>query len=435
MFVMLEIRTQPADGFPQGLAPDIDLDAAERIALANGNQLLADYCADYRTLQGDDAPERPAMRESSVPLRWLDTALTDYDDDLTPEQLLRGKIHRATTQEQQIQDGTGFAMYVGVPAYNEAEEVPALVDSLRAQVVDAPVKLVVADNNSTDNTSEVVQARGGNVLVATKQGAGAARQVALDGTLGDTPVRPERTVFVETDADSIPRDGYLASVLQSFRQNRNMLVGVGPSEYTIPTESGEELHLVGGRAYGELLGTQSMRGYFETFGRQAQDYLLDSPYRYLVGPNTTFRGSLFTEHGLDYRTDGRWEVLDLGVRVQRAVPSSQAIRYVPGQHMDVSPRAILGESSVLTADRLNEIRALGYVGMFKKDGNGHNPFTTMKAVLADIDRETYGLDPNQKVVAVVPEDNLRTKVHDTLPAVHAATGQLIVGKVALLARV
>ena len=83
----------------------------------------------------------------------------------------------------------GKKISVVFPAYNEAENIQAAIREFRATgVVD---EVVVADNNSTDNTFQLAKKAGARVVTEKIQGYGAAMQRAMLEAKGDIIVSCE----------------------------------------------------------------------------------------------------------------------------------------------------------------------------------------------------------------------------------------------------
>lgn len=77
----------------------------------------------------------------------------------------------------------GKMVSVAMPAYNEEENIyQAVKDFLANPYVD---EVVVADNNSTDDTAELAEKAGARVVRERKQGYGYACQRALREARGD----------------------------------------------------------------------------------------------------------------------------------------------------------------------------------------------------------------------------------------------------------
>jgi hypothetical protein len=430
--------------YNETVTPQEQIQEALDLGYTTGNALLLDYCDQLIVAQNMTPPEELVRRRKELSDnvaegatdRWLDTALTGHDEEVPPAELVAAKIDRTIRQIHEHQAGAGFMCYVLVPALNEEESISDLIRSLRDQVSDTPLALVVADNNSTDGTAHLTRAEGGNVIPAARPGVGPARQCAIDHALMMSPTDFDHTILLQTDADCIVAPGCVQSAVDAFAAKPDMRVGVGPSIYVMPHEDGSVVRLSSGKDYGRLLGTKGIRAYFESLGRNAADYLIDEPFRYLIGPNTSFRASVLTETDLRYPDDGRWETLDLSIRLQRRFPSSSSIQYVQGQKVHVSSRAILGDRPYLTAERLTEIRQAGYVGMYRSEGVAITPEDTVRRVIRELDAQTYSLGEHEIVIAIADiRDSIQiaSAASRTTPALHAATGALLLNKIAIIA--
>jgi glycosyltransferase involved in cell wall biosynthesis len=88
---------------------------------------------------------------------------------------------------------------VVVPAYNESRFIEPALRSIRAQDFSGSIELIVVDNNSTDNTSEVARGYADRVLhYAEKQGASPARQHGAENARG------KNLVFIDADTAMSP---------------------------------------------------------------------------------------------------------------------------------------------------------------------------------------------------------------------------------------
>src|SRR5258707_5852623 len=91
-----------------------------------------------------------------------------------------------------------------IPAYNEAEYLPRLLDSIevaKSNYNGGPenVEVIVADNCSTDRTAEVAAARGARVVTVTKRRIAAARNGGGRAALG------EIVCFIDADSALHPQ--------------------------------------------------------------------------------------------------------------------------------------------------------------------------------------------------------------------------------------
>lgn len=111
-------------------------------------------------------------------------------------------------------------MSVVIPAFNEEKSLPACLQAIATQNHEGyTLELLVVDNNSTDNTSEVAKKYGARVVKETKQGYVFALNAGLMGASGD--------VIMVTDADTQVQKGWMIAGLMAFSDPQ--VVGVtGP---------------------------------------------------------------------------------------------------------------------------------------------------------------------------------------------------------------
>jgi len=98
---------------------------------------------------------------------------------------------------------------VVIPAYNEEKFLARTLTSLKAQKVDVPFEIIVADNNSTDDTVAIAKQFGARVVVATKKGVCAARQAGTEIARGE--------IIISTDADTVFPAGWLDNFYQALK--------------------------------------------------------------------------------------------------------------------------------------------------------------------------------------------------------------------------
>lgn len=136
-----------------------------------------------------------------------------------------------------------------IPALNEAESIGALLDSLPRSLYAA---VIVADNGSTDRTSEIARLHGAQVVTEPERGYGAACQRAIE-TLSDDI---DTVVFMQADATENPADA--ASLLAPIYDGRADLV-LG-SRVLGRAEAGA---LLPHQAFGNWLATRLIRVLFK----------------------------------------------------------------------------------------------------------------------------------------------------------------------------
>jgi cellulose synthase/poly-beta-1,6-N-acetylglucosamine synthase-like glycosyltransferase len=137
-----------------------------------------------------------------------------------------------------------------VPAHNEEASLPATLSSL-AQQQPPPDRVVVVADNCTDRTVEIARAHGADVFetVGNTHKKGGALNQALKRLL---PEQGENDVVMVMDADTVLDQGFLASAIRRFTDDRG-------------------LSAVGGVFYGEdghgLIG-QFQRNEYLRYGRE-----------------------------------------------------------------------------------------------------------------------------------------------------------------------
>jgi glycosyltransferase involved in cell wall biosynthesis len=101
-----------------------------------------------------------------------------------------------------------MSLWVVVPAYNEAARITATLDALAAQT-DRDFTLLVVDNNSLDRTTDVVRAFAGmpaQLIVEPHKGVGCAVDTGFRHAIAHGA-----TLLARTDADCLPRPGWVAA--------------------------------------------------------------------------------------------------------------------------------------------------------------------------------------------------------------------------------
>jgi glycosyltransferase involved in cell wall biosynthesis len=111
------------------------------------------------------------------------------------------------------------ALWVVVPAYDEAGRIGQTLDALAAQT-DTGFTLLVVDNGSTDGTAEIARRAGATVLVEPEKGVGCAVDTGFRYAIAHGATR-----LVRTDADCLPRPGWVAAARASFDAGAQMVCG------------------------------------------------------------------------------------------------------------------------------------------------------------------------------------------------------------------
>ncbi|MEM9052382.1 MAG: glycosyltransferase family 2 protein [Bacteroidota bacterium] len=146
-----------------------------------------------------------------------------------------------------------------IPAFNEEESIALVLGDIPQELVR---QVVVANNNSTDETSERAREAGAVVVDQPEQGYGAACLMAIDKSLNSIPP-PDIFVFLDADYSDHPEE-------------MNLLLE--------PILSGKAEMVIGSRALGEREEGSMMPQ--QVFGNKLATWLMKIIY-----------GSTFTDLG------------------------------------------------------------------------------------------------------------------------------------------
>ncbi len=103
-----------------------------------------------------------------------------------------------------------FDFSIIIPAYNEAAYLPQCLKSAQRQTGGFKIEIIVADNNSTDQTAAIAEAMGARVVRESRQGVGAARRAGVAAASGD--------YILNIDADTRLPPNYLEEVFKRFQK-------------------------------------------------------------------------------------------------------------------------------------------------------------------------------------------------------------------------
>ena len=116
------------------------------------------------------------------------------------------------------QKSTKPIVSVIIPALNEQNAVGYVLDEIPMNVVS---EVIVVDNGSVDNTSEVAKKKGATVLLEARKGYGSACLKAL-AYLEDSQTRPDIVVFLDADHSDYPEE--LPKLIQPIIDDKADLV-------------------------------------------------------------------------------------------------------------------------------------------------------------------------------------------------------------------
>jgi glycosyltransferase involved in cell wall biosynthesis len=115
---------------------------------------------------------------------------------------------------------------VVIPAYNEADYLPAALRSLRAQDFPGAVEVIVVDNGSTDGTADLARRLGARVVEEHGPGVSAARQRGTRAARGE--------IVVSTDADTVHPPDWLSRLDARFTADLATVAVADPCRYADP---------------------------------------------------------------------------------------------------------------------------------------------------------------------------------------------------------
>ena len=109
------------------------------------------------------------------------------------------------------------AVDVVIPAFNEEASLPSVLADIPTELVR---RVVVADNNSTDQTARVAARAGAEVVPARRQGYGSACLAGIEHLRATSP--PWAVVFLDADYSDHPEE--MASLLEPLHRGRAQMV-------------------------------------------------------------------------------------------------------------------------------------------------------------------------------------------------------------------
>ncbi|HBU07319.1 MAG TPA: hypothetical protein DEB09_04530 [Candidatus Magasanikbacteria bacterium] len=114
-----------------------------------------------------------------------------------------------------------------IPAYNEADILPACIEACQKQQGNFAYEIIVVDNNSTDNTYKIAEDFGVKVIKENIQGAGAARRAGTALAQGD--------FIINIDADTRLPEDFLVRINKIFLQDKKLVcLGARAMFYEVP---------------------------------------------------------------------------------------------------------------------------------------------------------------------------------------------------------
>ena len=111
-----------------------------------------------------------------------------------------------------------------IPAYNEEGYLPACLDAVIQNVAGKAIEIIVVDNNSTDNTKQVVSRYPGVTYVfEPRKGITRARQCGFLKASGD--------ILAYVDADTRPPPGWIEQIWEQYGARDDLACLSGPYSF------------------------------------------------------------------------------------------------------------------------------------------------------------------------------------------------------------
>lgn len=132
--------------------------------------------------------------------------------------------------------GQNLDLCVCIPARNEADRLPIVLDAIAAQNWPKPILVIVVINNSTDDSLAAVKQAStrhlGRLVLHAEfvtfppdlAHAGSARRLAMDSGLALLPNR-QNGVLISTDADTRPPPEWLTNIAHALSRGVDMVGG------------------------------------------------------------------------------------------------------------------------------------------------------------------------------------------------------------------
>jgi glycosyltransferase involved in cell wall biosynthesis len=176
-------------------------------------------------------------------------------------------------------------LWVVVPAYNEAARIGGTLGALAAQT-DTDFTLLVVDNSSTDGTAALAGGYAApfpvTVLVETEKGVGSAVDTGFRYAIAHGA-----TLIARTDADCLPRPGWVAAARQAFASGGGLVCGRIVARR-------DEHGPVGRAAFQSLVAVAAAFGRLRPANRTAE---YRAPYRMHAGNNMAITAELYQACG------------------------------------------------------------------------------------------------------------------------------------------
>lgn len=138
--------------------------------------------------------------------------------DLSPDHIRQEDYDLVSTKFKAISSDTPLVSVV-IIAYNEEKNLFKTLMSLAETQCQYPVEFIVANNNSTDRTQEIIDKCGVRSVFETSQGYPHARQAGHNIAKG--------IYIVSGDADTLYRPKWVEAMVKPFEKSKNVVCTYG----------------------------------------------------------------------------------------------------------------------------------------------------------------------------------------------------------------
>jgi hypothetical protein len=136
--------------------------------------------------------------------------------DLSPRSLTLG------SRARYLLFGSTLDVSVIIPTWNEEKYIPKCLRSLRRQMRNKPLEVIVVDGGSSDRTVEIAKKLADKVLVEPEKPVGAARNVGAEHASG--------TILAFIDADTMASQNWVDEIECTLETNPRAVGVTGPTE-------------------------------------------------------------------------------------------------------------------------------------------------------------------------------------------------------------
>lgn len=316
-----------------------------------------------------------------------------------------GIYHNFGNRNINPNNGTSYRIDVVVPVYNEERRLPALFDTFSKQQFGVNTHLIFSDNHSTDRTPQVVKSFGKDnvnpkLAVSLIDGSvpksiGSARRVGVECAL-DLRRDDEKQIVLFIDADTVfANRQYLNSILKEFKENPNLQVSFGPSEFkmsngTVIKPPAEVLRLM--RRY--ILWRS-----FNENNRTLTDFI-NSPYDIFPGHNFALNGDALSEITGFRDSDVAADDVRVSLELQQKFPKT-GILFNRKQKVITDGRAYENGHGFSPKKVIQTLKGMHAPSSMSSMRNEDSTTSIVRSFIEETERRIYNLGENEIILGTV----------------------------------